>query len=141
VTFIIWNMKLLNSTNQFWEEIIMMVLLHMAGLENSECIWKIQRKPEVVVSVSMTYKRYRDTNIIKFHKPIWKYIHIRILINISRHEYDFLFVCYITRYYFPHNYDILRSTIFICFVFLFISYICLKFPVFYFYPKILYFSK
>jgi hypothetical protein len=29
-------------------------LLHMAGLENSECIWKIQRKPEVAVSVSMT---------------------------------------------------------------------------------------
>ena len=26
---------------------IMMALLHMAGLENSECIWKIQRKPEV----------------------------------------------------------------------------------------------
>jgi hypothetical protein len=30
-----------------WEEMIMMALLHMAGLENSECIWKIQRKPEV----------------------------------------------------------------------------------------------
>jgi hypothetical protein len=29
-------------------------LLHMAGLENSECIWKIQRKPEVAVSVSLT---------------------------------------------------------------------------------------
>jgi hypothetical protein len=28
---------------------IMMALLNMAGLENSECIWKIQRKPEVVV--------------------------------------------------------------------------------------------
>jgi hypothetical protein len=26
----------------------------MAGLENFECIWKIQRKPEVVVSVSLT---------------------------------------------------------------------------------------
>ena len=26
------------------EEIIMMTLLHMSGLENSECIWKIQRK-------------------------------------------------------------------------------------------------
>jgi hypothetical protein len=37
-----------------WEEKIMMALLHMAGLENSECIWKIQHKPEVVVSVSMT---------------------------------------------------------------------------------------
>ena len=37
-----------------WEEMIMMALLHMAGLENSECIWKIQRKPEVVVSVSMS---------------------------------------------------------------------------------------
>jgi hypothetical protein len=23
-----------------WEEMIMMALLHMAGLENSECIWK-----------------------------------------------------------------------------------------------------
>jgi hypothetical protein len=31
---------------------IMMALLHMAGLENFECIWKIQRKPEVVVSAS-----------------------------------------------------------------------------------------
>ena len=39
-----------------WEEMIMMALLHMAGLENSECIWKIQRKPEVVVSVSVTEK-------------------------------------------------------------------------------------
>ena len=29
-------------------------LLHMSGLENSECIRKIQRKPEVAVSVSMT---------------------------------------------------------------------------------------
>ena len=29
-------------------------LLHMAGLENSECTWKIKRKPEVVVSVSLT---------------------------------------------------------------------------------------
>ena len=35
---------------------IMMALLHMAGLENSECIWKIQRKPEVVVPVSVTKK-------------------------------------------------------------------------------------
>ena len=39
-----------------WEEMIMMALLHMAGLENSECIWKIHRKPEVIVSVSMTEK-------------------------------------------------------------------------------------
>jgi hypothetical protein len=39
-----------------WEEMFMMALLHMAGLENSECIWKIQRKPEVVVSVSLTEK-------------------------------------------------------------------------------------
>ena len=37
-----------------WEEMVMIALLHMAGLENSECIWKIQRKLEVVVSVSMT---------------------------------------------------------------------------------------
>ena len=35
---------------------IMMALLHIAGLENSECIWKIQRKPEVTVSVLMTEK-------------------------------------------------------------------------------------
>ena len=35
---------------------IMMELLHMASLESSECIWKIQRKPEVTVSVSMTEK-------------------------------------------------------------------------------------
>ena len=33
---------------------IVMALLHMAGLENSECIWKIQRKLEVAVSVLMT---------------------------------------------------------------------------------------
>jgi hypothetical protein len=39
-----------------WEEMIMMALLHMAGLENFEFIWKIQRKPEVVVSVSVTEK-------------------------------------------------------------------------------------
>jgi hypothetical protein len=32
-----------------WEEMIMMALLHMAGLKNSECIWKIQRKPEVML--------------------------------------------------------------------------------------------
>jgi hypothetical protein len=35
---------------------IMMALLYMADLENSEYIWKIQRKPEVVVSVSVTEK-------------------------------------------------------------------------------------
>jgi hypothetical protein len=35
---------------------IMMALLHMTRLENSEYIWKIQRKPEVVVSVSLTEK-------------------------------------------------------------------------------------
>jgi hypothetical protein len=34
----------------------MMVLLHIVGLENSECILKIQHKPEVAVSVSMTEK-------------------------------------------------------------------------------------
>jgi hypothetical protein len=34
----------------------MMALLHMAGLENSECIWKIQRKPEVFITISMLYK-------------------------------------------------------------------------------------
>ena len=36
-----------------WEE-MMMASLHMVGLENFECIWKIQRKPEVAVSVSMS---------------------------------------------------------------------------------------
>jgi hypothetical protein len=36
--------------------LFMIALLHMAGLENSECIWKIQRKPEVIVSVSVTEK-------------------------------------------------------------------------------------
>jgi hypothetical protein len=35
---------------------VMVALLHMAGLENSECIWNIQRKPEVAVSISMTEK-------------------------------------------------------------------------------------
>jgi hypothetical protein len=34
----------------------MMALLHIAGLENSECIPKILRKPEVAVFVSMTEK-------------------------------------------------------------------------------------
>ena len=49
-----------------WEEKIMMVLLHMAGLENSECIWKIQSKPEVAVSVSMTeiFTKPRSLTII-----------------------------------------------------------------------------
>ena len=49
-----------------WEEMLMMALLHMAGLENSECIWKIQRKPEVVVSVSVTekYKMRLSLNIL-----------------------------------------------------------------------------
>ena len=43
-----------------------MALLHMAGLENSECIWKIQRKPEVVASVSVTeqYKIRLSLNIL-----------------------------------------------------------------------------
>ena len=42
-----------------------MALLHMASLENSECICKIQRKPEVVVSVSLTekYKMRLSLNI------------------------------------------------------------------------------
>jgi hypothetical protein len=57
--YIFW-MKQVPVTNSYqnfkgllyiWEEMIMMALLHMAGLENSECIWKIQRKPEVAVSV------------------------------------------------------------------------------------------
>ena len=45
---------------------IMLALLHMAGLENSECIWKIQPKPEVVVSVSVTekYKMRLSLNIL-----------------------------------------------------------------------------
>ena len=38
-----------------WEEMIMWhCYTYMTGLENSEWIWKIQRKPEVVVSVSLT---------------------------------------------------------------------------------------
>ena len=50
-----WNNYLyLKGLLYIWEEMIMMALLHMAGLENSECIWKIQRKPEVAVSVSLT---------------------------------------------------------------------------------------
>jgi hypothetical protein len=39
---------------------IMMALLHMAGLEKSECIWKIQRQLEVVVSVSVYIHQYQD---------------------------------------------------------------------------------
>ena len=42
------------SSPVIWEEMIMKALLHMAVLENSECIWKTQQKPEVAVSVSMT---------------------------------------------------------------------------------------
>ena len=34
----------------------MMALLHMVGLENSDCICKIHCKPEAAVSVSMTEK-------------------------------------------------------------------------------------
>jgi hypothetical protein len=52
-----WNNYLYSKGSLYiWEEMIMMALLHMASLENSECIWKIQRKPEVTVSVSMTEK-------------------------------------------------------------------------------------
>jgi hypothetical protein len=51
-----WNNYLyFKGLHYIWEEMMMMTLLHMAGLENSECIWKIQRKPEVIVSVSITY--------------------------------------------------------------------------------------
>ena len=52
-----WN-NYLYSKGLFYirEEMIMMALLHMAGLENSECIWKIQRKPEVFITLSMLYK-------------------------------------------------------------------------------------
>jgi hypothetical protein len=39
-----------------WEEIIMMALLHMASLENSECIWKIQRKPSKKLKYSETWQ-------------------------------------------------------------------------------------
>ena len=62
-----WNNYLyFKSLLYIWEEMIMMALLHMAGLENSECIWKIQRKLEVVISVSMTEKltKRRSLNIL-----------------------------------------------------------------------------
>ena len=39
-----------------WEEIIMTALLHMAGLENSECIWQIQRKPSKNLKYSETWQ-------------------------------------------------------------------------------------
>jgi hypothetical protein len=32
-------------------------LLHMASLENSECIWKIQRKPEVAVYLNVAVEK------------------------------------------------------------------------------------
>jgi hypothetical protein len=48
---------------------IMIALLHMAGLENSECIWKIQRKPEVIVSVSTNLER-TGSDCIRFSD--WK---------------------------------------------------------------------
>jgi hypothetical protein len=57
-----------------WEEMIMMALLHMAGLENSECIWKIQRKPEVAVSVSMTeiFTKPRSLNFLVQFVWMWQ---------------------------------------------------------------------
>ena len=39
------NYLYLKGLLYIWE-MIMMALLHMVGLENSECIWKIQRKPK-----------------------------------------------------------------------------------------------
>jgi hypothetical protein len=50
--------------SHIWEEMIMMALLHMAGLENSECIWKIQRKPEMTVSVQWLKSRRSDVRWI-----------------------------------------------------------------------------
>jgi hypothetical protein len=47
------NYLYLKGLLYIWEE-MMMASLHMAGLENSECIGKIQRKLEVAVSVSMS---------------------------------------------------------------------------------------
>jgi hypothetical protein len=49
------NVEEQNEKKDLWTFVIFVAaLLHMAGLENSECIWKIQRKPEVAVSVSLT---------------------------------------------------------------------------------------
>jgi hypothetical protein len=62
-----------------WEEMIMMALLHMAGLENSRCIWKVQRKPEVVASVSVTekYKMRLSLNIlVQLITDIWFLKHL-----------------------------------------------------------------
>jgi hypothetical protein len=36
----------------------MMALLHMAGLKNSECIWKIQRKPEGIFKCGSRKEKY-----------------------------------------------------------------------------------
>jgi hypothetical protein len=55
------NYLYFKSLHYIWEEMIIMALLHMAGLENSECIWKIQLKPEVAVSVSMTAATFKYT--------------------------------------------------------------------------------
>jgi hypothetical protein len=46
----------------------------MAGLDNYEGIWKMQRKPEVVVSVSMTYI---------FTKPLSLNSHVQFVAEYS----------------------------------------------------------
>ena len=38
-----------------WDDHV--ALLHMASLENSECIWKIQRKPEVAVYLNVAVEK------------------------------------------------------------------------------------
>jgi hypothetical protein len=68
-----WNNYLyFKSLLYIWEEMIMMALLHMAGLENSECIWKIQRKLEVVISVSMTEKLTKRRSLNIFVQFVWE---------------------------------------------------------------------
>ena len=47
-----------------WEEMIMMALLHMAGLENSEYIWKIQRKPKWLYPFQWLKSRPNDVRWI-----------------------------------------------------------------------------
>ena len=65
-------------------------LLHMAGLENSECIWKIQRKSEVAVSVSMTeiFTKPRSlTILVQFVWELWPLRFIKFYIKKVLHIY------------------------------------------------------
>jgi hypothetical protein len=80
-----------------WEEMIMMSLLHMAGLENSECIWKIQRIFRLFVILSLT-QLYRYTpEIFLLSTATFKYTYRAPLRRIgqecSANVAYFIFIC------------------------------------------------